>query len=292
MVADTLPVQMDLMKEGLSLGQVGQRPFEMGYKTMYFLLDIKKDGKNPEDPTYTASTCARPTPPIPASAAEQRLIGRTAPGLPGAVLRNRDEHGRSATVRLRRGGVELDLCPHVGGAITGLRWRGRDAAAGGSGVPERRRSVVRELVSAGAVLQPHRGCALRVPGPVYQLARNLPPEPHAIHGHGWQRPWTVEQASARRAELTFKNAVAGTPLDYRARQTFALHEDGLEIALELTNAGAGPMPAGIGQHPYFVRTDGVTLRARLDHVWLPDERKIPRSGFRRPRRGTLPTGNA
>ena len=35
------------------------------------------------------------------------------------------------------------------------------------------------------------------------------------------------------------------------------------------------MPAGIGHHPYFIRTDGVTLRARLDHVWLPDERKIP-----------------
>ena len=31
-VADTLPVQIDLMKEGLSAGQVGQRPFEMGYK--------------------------------------------------------------------------------------------------------------------------------------------------------------------------------------------------------------------------------------------------------------------
>ena len=45
-VADTLPVQMDLMKEGLSLGQVGQRPFEMGYKTMCFLKDIK-DGKAP-----------------------------------------------------------------------------------------------------------------------------------------------------------------------------------------------------------------------------------------------------
>ena len=32
-VADTLPVQMELMKAGLSTGQVGQRPFEMGYKT-------------------------------------------------------------------------------------------------------------------------------------------------------------------------------------------------------------------------------------------------------------------
>ena len=45
-VADTLPVQIELMKKGLSAGQVGQRPFEMGYKAMYFLKDIK-DGKAP-----------------------------------------------------------------------------------------------------------------------------------------------------------------------------------------------------------------------------------------------------
>ena len=43
-VADTLPIQIELMKKGLSAGQVGQRPFEMGYKAMYFLKDIK-DGK-------------------------------------------------------------------------------------------------------------------------------------------------------------------------------------------------------------------------------------------------------
>src|SRR3954451_17642600 len=30
-VADTLPVQIDLLKQGLSLGQVGQRPFDMGF---------------------------------------------------------------------------------------------------------------------------------------------------------------------------------------------------------------------------------------------------------------------
>src|ERR1700720_1735723 len=40
-VADTLPVQMDLLKAGLSDGQVGQRPFEMGYKSMMFLKEIK-----------------------------------------------------------------------------------------------------------------------------------------------------------------------------------------------------------------------------------------------------------
>ncbi|MBV8962230.1 MAG: substrate-binding domain-containing protein, partial [Hyphomicrobiales bacterium] len=65
-VADTLPVQMDLLKAGLSDGQVGQRPFEMGYKSMLFLKDIKDGKPAPSDPTYTgldvcnaknASTC-------------------------------------------------------------------------------------------------------------------------------------------------------------------------------------------------------------------------------------------
>jgi ribose transport system substrate-binding protein len=68
-VADTLPVQLKLLKEGLSLGQVGQRPFEMGYKSMYMLLDAH-NGKKLEDPTYTGldvctpqnvDTCTKPS---------------------------------------------------------------------------------------------------------------------------------------------------------------------------------------------------------------------------------------
>jgi aldose 1-epimerase len=177
---------------------------------------------------------------------------------------------------LRREGFELALCPEHGGAITGFRGRGRDL-----------------MRPAGAAFL-HEGdpfdasCFPLVPfsnriadarfafrGQVYHLQPNLPPEPHAIHGHGWQNPWALAAASASEAELTFRHAVPGTPLDYQARQTFALREDGLAVALEVTNAGDGPMPAGIGLHPYFTRTEGVTLRAGLDHVWLPDERKIP-----------------
>jgi ribose transport system substrate-binding protein len=61
-VADTLPMQMDLMKEGLSMGQVGQRPFEMGYKTMMFFKDMKDGKANPTDPTYTGlDVCAPDT---------------------------------------------------------------------------------------------------------------------------------------------------------------------------------------------------------------------------------------
>lgn len=59
-VADTLPVQMEFLKNGLSLGQVGQRPFEMGYKTMFFLKDIKEGKPGPKDPTFTGLDVCTP----------------------------------------------------------------------------------------------------------------------------------------------------------------------------------------------------------------------------------------
>jgi ribose transport system substrate-binding protein len=59
-VADTLPVQIDQMKEGLSIGQVGQRPFEMGYKTMMSFLAMKEGKPAPADPTYTGLDVCTP----------------------------------------------------------------------------------------------------------------------------------------------------------------------------------------------------------------------------------------
>lgn len=59
-VADTLPVQIDLMKEGLSAGQVGQRPFEMGYKVIYAIHDMANGKAAPADPTYTGLDVCTP----------------------------------------------------------------------------------------------------------------------------------------------------------------------------------------------------------------------------------------
>jgi ribose transport system substrate-binding protein len=59
-VADTLPIQIEAMKKGLSSGQVGQRPFDMGYKAMYFLKDIKDGKAPPADPTYTGLDVCTP----------------------------------------------------------------------------------------------------------------------------------------------------------------------------------------------------------------------------------------
>ncbi len=180
-------------------------------------------------------------------------------------------------IRLQHGALELALCPELGGAITALRHADRDvmqpasAAFFESGDP--REASCFPLVPFSGRLADGR---FRFQGEVYQLAPNFSPEPHAIHGHGWQNAWQVIEAGAVRAVLEFEHHVPQTPLHYRARQILALGEAGLAASIELTNTGAQPMPAGIGFHPYFNRTPGVTLQAELDHVWLADERNIPK----------------
>ncbi|MBN9020573.1 MAG: substrate-binding domain-containing protein [Rhizobiales bacterium] len=49
---DTLPPQMDALKAGHSHAQIGQRPFEMGYRAPTVLIDLIA-GKTVEDPLYT-----------------------------------------------------------------------------------------------------------------------------------------------------------------------------------------------------------------------------------------------
>ncbi len=46
---ETMDVQMGFLREGLSDGQIGQRPYEMGYRAMYVLKDMT-EGKMPADP--------------------------------------------------------------------------------------------------------------------------------------------------------------------------------------------------------------------------------------------------
>ena len=49
---DTLPPQIDALKAGRSHAQVGQRPFEMGYRAPTVMIDLI-EGKKVDDPVYT-----------------------------------------------------------------------------------------------------------------------------------------------------------------------------------------------------------------------------------------------
>jgi ribose transport system substrate-binding protein len=59
-VADTLPIQIEQMKEGFSAGQVGQRPFEMGYQVMLAFQQMAEGGAAPADPSYTGLDVCTP----------------------------------------------------------------------------------------------------------------------------------------------------------------------------------------------------------------------------------------
>ena len=181
-----------------------------------------------------------------------------------------------ALIELRRGPFELTLCPALGGAIAAFRRGGLDvlrpAGAAFLELGEPRAAGSFPLVPFSGRVADAR-FAFR--GRTYRLPRNFPPEPHAIHGQGWRNPWRVLHAEPDSVELGFAHEVAGTPLHYRARQSFRLEDDGLVAGIGVTNTGSGPMPAGIGLHPYFVRTEGVTLRTEVEHVWLADARNIP-----------------
>lgn len=58
--ADTIGDEVAIAREGLVTALVGQRPFEMGYKTMNALLQMKEGGAPPADPTYTGLDVCTP----------------------------------------------------------------------------------------------------------------------------------------------------------------------------------------------------------------------------------------
>ena len=99
---------------------------------------------------------------------------------------------------------------------------------------------------------------------------------HASHGHGWEHAWTVTRHDATHCDMVFAfNDRAVWPFPYRAEQKFGLRDDGLDLSLCVTNTGDKSMPAGLGIHPYFPRTDATTLRAVVGHLWEIDEFIIP-----------------
>ncbi len=175
---------------------------------------------------------------------------------------------------IEHGPYRLELCPKGGGCITAFRHDGRDLLRPATDeywqTFEPRASGSFPLVPFSNRIADGRAvfeCR------TYQFPINMPPEPHSIHGDGWTSAWGVESAEPARAILV--HSPADTPFPYRARQIFELADDGLTASLELTNTGDERIPAGFGHHPYFPRTDDLTLEMALGDVWLPDERHLP-----------------
>ncbi len=120
-----------------------------------------------------------------------------------------------------------------------------------------------------------RDGSFRFSGQEFRLPLNFLPEKHTIHGHGWKAPWQVIEQSADKALLQYVHPPDEWPWSYRALQFYDLDEEKLSVRLELQNTSDAPMPAGVGLHPYFVRTPRARVRANCEGMWVNDDEVMP-----------------
>jgi len=178
------------------------------------------------------------------------------------------------TLRLKAGEWEAELRPEIGGCLAGLTRGGVEVLRtmpAGSTEP---------LESACFPLVPYcnriRDGRFTWGGRDVQLAANFLPEPHSLHGLGWQQPWTVTGEAGFKCSLAHSHdGGGGWRWAYEAEQRVRLGPKGCAITLEVTNRAAEPMPCGLGLHPYPRRRResrvGFTARAILE----ADEGLIP-----------------
>jgi len=103
---------------------------------------------------------------------------------------------------------------------------------------------------------------------------------HALHGHAWRRPWRVGARTASSVELHFEHVPDSEkrgdwPFRYRASQRIELLGDALRVTLAAQNLSEGPMPFGMGHHPYYPRTSNTVITAHLDEMWHADAHVLP-----------------
>lgn len=188
-----------------------------------------------------------------------------------------------ALVTLQAAGQSLALVPGLGGGIA--HWRLR--RGGGwhellrpwSGASEDRYTLASfamlpwsNRISHGGFR--HRGC-------FHAMAPNRAGEPYPIHGDGWLQPWSVAAQDARSVELRLSSDhFRGSPYRFDAVQRFTLLDDGLAQSISVCHRGAGPLPYGLGLHPWFPRTAQGSVTARVAGVWLCGDDPIPTAATR------------
>jgi aldose 1-epimerase len=114
-------------------------------------------------------------------------------------------------------------------------------------------------------------------GQTHRLALNFGDHPHAIHGVGWHRPWTVDSVTADSVRLSLAHLGGPAwPFAFAAEITYALQEDGLVVTISATNRHTEPAPMGIGLHPFFARAADARLRFAARGVWVNGADSLPR----------------
>ncbi len=174
-------------------------------------------------------------------------------------------------VTLTKGDTVLEIDPSAGGAVSALRHRDLTILRPsperiGPAFDTRNYSAFPMVPFVGRI---HNG-ALNCNGVAIRLPANLPPEPHAIHGHGWRAAWKLISETEDTASLVYDHVADAWPWNYLARQDFTLAEKQMTVRLSIINKGTTNMPAGLGWHPYFPRENAI-LSLPAVQEWVPDD---------------------
>jgi aldose 1-epimerase len=188
-------------------------------------------------------------------------------------------------VDLRAADAHVELAPEVGGAIAAFAHRGRHVMRAASPDARSQRNV-RGYACYPLVPYSNRiaHAKLAFGARTYELARNFGDHPHAIHGVGWQRTWTVVEHDERSARIALEHRPTGDaarawPWPFDAWQSFALAADGdralFTAVIGIRNVGDEAFPFGLGWHPYFPRDERTVLGFRASGLWQTDDTQLP-----------------
>jgi aldose 1-epimerase len=184
-----------------------------------------------------------------------------------------------AIITLQAGALRLEVAPSLGGALLGL-WC--------DGLP-----LLRPTPAAALATESVRDCAcyplipfsnriaggrFTFDGIDYDLPRDQRDQRHALHGTAYAAPWNIQSVGPDSLHLTQSyrpGAKPCWPFAFSAWQIVRLKPDALIIHIGMRNEHAGPAPAGIGLHPYFMRRSGMRLRFLAQCRWLKNEAMIP-----------------
>lgn len=177
------------------------------------------------------------------------------------------------SIDLRAGRWHAIVRPELGGCIAGL-W------CDGSAVLRHTPELADVRLSGCYPLVPYSNrighARLHWEGSRWPLARNFAPEPHAVHGLGWQRRWEVVDQAPNQLRMRLQHAGdAHWPFAFVAEQELALAPEGLTARLTLTNQAGCAAPAGLGWHPYFSKRAGARLRFGAAQRWDMGPDQLP-----------------
>ncbi|MGE5171729.1 MAG: aldose 1-epimerase [Rudaea sp.] len=190
-------------------------------------------------------------------------------------------------LELAAAGAAVTLAPDIGGAITAFTVDGvpflRPTPPAALAEADVRRTACYPLVPYSNRIA---NGVLHFAEREFRLARNVATYPHAIHGVGWQRAWSVVGASNAHALVALRHDATGVDADawpwpFLATQAFHLVPSAharaavLAVTLSLANVGDEPFPFGLGWHPHFPRDEATELGFAAREVFLNDQTQLP-----------------